>query len=489
MQTLGLPGAAAHTRPKGKDKRAGAGAGSTGGSKGVLGGGAGGPDRYVSAFDLSSKAFRPGKPLHDRVLSCLGGGGDDLSGRGDNGTRSGVVDMVVCWWGEEDGAGKESRRNSGLLGQEETSGDGKGAVAVTNPAGSCSGNENREGECMEEGPSEQQHRHQQRECREQCCREVSFPPGFSAERVEITPDLRFFREACCPDLDFVGQGFADTASTATAPPPSTTGEEGGGRALNTDNIGDGGLIANADSGISSELSRQEVSHPIAHSLRPPPGTTKCRLVLDMFEWLGAVSCGLEGAISRNPSPPEPHLSGFETPRHLRYRRHRTVCRARLRGFLPPLVIARFVKASGLAAAGPATIVTGGDDSGADGRPQPSPSSSPFTLPVSHARQHPQDQRPDGSSWGSVTAWPFQDAPRAYPGADAPCAGGQKSKQGGGKHRSSNKGGDGGRNGGRGVTERATKEWPVGGHGVYTVVSCPGETAVAYVSARCPGPGW
>lgn len=363
---------------------------------------------------------------------------------------------------------------------------------MASPAGSCSGNEGREVEHMEEGASEQQHRHQQWKYREQCCREVSFPPGFSAERIEITPDIRFFREACCPDLDFVGQGFAATASTATAPPPSSTGEEGGGRGLNTDSIRDSGFIAKADSGISSELSRQEASHPFLPSLPPPPGTTKCRLVLDMFEWLGAVSCGLDAAVSRNPSPPDPHLSGFETPRHLRYRRHRTVCRARLRGFLPPLAVARFVKASGLAAAGPAAIVDGGNDGGAEGRsPQPSSllPSSPFALPVGYSRRRPQDQQPDGSSWGSVTAWPFQDAPRAYPGADAPCAGGQQSRRGGGKRPSGSKGGDAGKNGGRGVPERATKEWPVGGHGVYTVVACPGETAVAYISARCPGPGW
>ena len=76
---LGLPGEAALTRPKGKSKYAGAGAGSTGGSDGVAGGvaggGVGGCDHYVSSFDLSSKALRPGKRLHDHSLSCLAGKG------------------------------------------------------------------------------------------------------------------------------------------------------------------------------------------------------------------------------------------------------------------------------------------------------------------------------------------------------------------------------------------------------------------------------
>lgn len=491
---LGLPGTAAPTRPKGRAKRAGAGAGSTGGSEGVLGGGAGGPDRYVSAFDLSSKAFRPGKPLHDRVLSCLGGRGGKPSGR--EGTDGGNVaaDMVVCWWGQAggdvgsgrvgDGTKTGSRRKSGLPGQEETSAGGVGAMAAMSPAAGCGGNESREGAHAEDGRSEEQ----QQECQEQSCREVSFPPGFSAERIDLTPHIRFFRKACCPDLDFVGQGFAATTSAATTKPPSPGGGEGGGGGLSADSIGNSSLIANAESGDSGGRRRQEVSHIGPRPPPSPPETTKCRLVLDMFEWLGAVSCGLDAAVSRDPSPPEPYLSEFETPRYLCYRRNRVVCRARLRGFLPPLAVARFVKASGLAAGRAAMTAeaeeAGSDEDGAEGRPQPSPSSSSSALPASHVQRHPHDQQPDGSSWGSVTAWPFRDAPRAYPGADAPSAGGQMSKRGG-----SIQGRDRGGNGGRGVAERSTKEWPVGGHGVYTVVACPGETAVAYVSARCPGPGW
>lgn len=487
LQTLGLPGSAAPTRPKNKAKRAGAGAGSTGGSEGVLGGGAGGPDRYVSAFDLSSKAFRPGKPLHDRVLSCLGRCGGESSGRGDTDGEGVAVDMVVCWWGEGDGAGTQVRTNSGEPGQEETSVGGEGAVTATNRAACCGDNESREGGNTEERRNEQQQ--QQRECQEQWCREVSFPPSFSAEKIELTPKIRFFRDACCPDLDFVGQGFSSVASTA--PPPSSRLEGGEDGGISTDNMEDSVLIANADNGNSGERSPQGVSHILPPRAPSPPGTTKCRLILDMFEWLGAVSCGLDAAVSRDPSPPE-YLSEFETPRHLLYRRKRVLCRARLRGFLPPLAVARFVKASGLAAAGAAAtavaeVAGGHGEAEAEGLPQLS--SSSLVLPISHGRRNEQGQQPDGSSWGSVTAWPFRDAPRAYPGADAPCAGGQMSKRGGGKHRSGNKGRSKDGVAGRGFAERSTKEWPVGGHGVYTVVACPSETAVAYVSARCPGPGW
>ena len=404
---------------------------------GVLGGGAGGPDRYVSAFDLSSKAFRPGKPLHDRVLSCLGGGGPP-GPEGDNG-ESVAVDMVVCSWGEagggggggdlngEDGTAAGGSRKSGLSEQEVNLGGGE---AAESSAARDDGNSSRRGGRGEAGRSDKQQPERERE---QCCREVAFPPDFSAERVDLTPDTRFFGRACCPDLDFVGQGL--TASTTAA---------------------------------SSGQRNAQASHP-PPSLPSPLGQTKCRLVLDLFEWLGAVSCGLGAAISRDPSPPEPYLSEFETPCHLRYRRNRVVCRARLRGFLPPLAVARFVKAAAAAAAAEPMDASGVEGLG-------------HAAPPGDARQ-PGRQQPDGSSWGSVTAWPFRDAPRAYPGADAPCAGGQRTK------RRGRNGGSGGGSGAKGVAERSTKEWPVGGHGVYAVVACPGETAVAYVSARCPGPGW
>lgn len=460
-QTLGLPGEAAPTRPKGKSKRAGAGTGSTGGSVGVLGGGAGGTDRYVSAFDLSSKTFRPGKPLHDRVLSCLGGA------PGPGGDAQGIaVDMVVCSWGEAGGGGGDlkggggtaagGRRKSGLSEQEVNLGwEEAAAAAAGSAAAGNDGSTNRKGGHGEGGRGDKQEQQRERE-REQCCREVTFPPGFSAERVDLTPETRFFREACCPDLDFVGQGLAATTTTAAA----------------------------VDDNNSGGQRNAQASHP-PPCLRPPPpppGSMKCRLVLDLFEWLGAVSCGLDAAVGRDPSPPEPYLSEFETPRHLRYRRNRVVGRARLRGFLPPLAVARFVKAAGSAAAAAATSTTEVYGAEAGGELGPLSSSASDTGRLGR-------QQPDGSSWGSVTAWPFRDAPRAYPGADAPCAGGQRTKRGGGVGGRGRKGGSGGGRGEKGVAERSTKEWPVGGHGVYAIVACPGETAVAYVSARCPGPGW
>eukprot|EP00903_Cladosiphon_okamuranus_P015557 g14362.t1 len=462
FQTLGLPGEAAPTRPKGKSKRAGAGAGSTGGSVGVLGGGAGGTDRYVSAFDLSSKAFRPGKPLHDRVLSCLCG----APGSGVDDEQGVAADVVVCSWAEAgvDGgdlqAGGETaaggRRKSGLSEQEVNSGSEEAAAAgAESTLAGNNGSASRKGWHGEGGRSDKQQKQRERKReREQWCREVTFPPGFSAQRVDLTPETRFFREACCPDLDFVRQGFAATTTNTT-----TTAAD-----------------ADLESGVQRTA---RASHP-PPTLPPLPGPTKCRLVLDLFEWLGAVSCGLDAAVARDPSPPEPYLSEFETPRHLRYRRNRVVCRARLRGFLPPLAVARFVKAAASAAAASPTDIYDAKAGEELGQSLSSSASETGRL------GRPQ---PDGSSWGSVTAWPFRDAPRAYPGADAPCAGEQRTKRSGGVGCRGRKDGSGGGRGEKGVAERSAKEWPVGGHGVYAVVACPGQTAVAYVSARCPGPGW
>lgn len=445
LQTLGLPGEAAPTRPNGKGKRAGAGAGSTGGSVGVLGGSAGGPDRYVSAVDLSAKSFRPGKPLHDRVLSCLN---SDRWGSGDD--NGAAVDMVVYCCGSG-GVGQGSGEGvevaeAGSSGTNEVSGQSASEVSGS-----------RTGEGEQEGQQSQQ-----------CCRDITFPPGFSAERVDLAPDIRFFREACCPDLNFVGQGLAATAPNLVrrARPKGRKGIEA--TAFNSTPAVEN-LVGDSDDRSSVDHFTDSRNPRLPPPLPSPPESAKCLLVLDMFEWLGAVSCGLDAAVRRSPSPPEPYLSVFETPRHLRYRRDRVVCRARLRGFLPPVAVSRFVEAAGSAAAAAAVAVS----SAADGRQQ---QESPQLVPVRRVIQG--QQRPDGCSWGAVTSWPFRDGPLAYPGADALCAGGQRSKQGGRKGR-----------GGKGGAERSAKEWPVGGHGVYTVVACPGETAVAYVSAKCPGPGW
>lgn len=445
-----MPGEAARTRPKGNSKRAGAGAGSTGGSVDVLGGGAGACDRYVSSFDLSSKAFRPGKPLHDRLLSCLGG---------DEGAASteGAFDMLVCWWDDGEDGGMESRRCGADLPRKtapeaervasvveaEVEGEGGRKEAVDS---GVARNVGHDGSIRQAGQWRQH------------CKEVAFPSSFSAEKIDLRPEIRFFREACCPDLDFVGQ---DLVAPAPSPPSSQSEDRvrdenelrknAGVRMAGNEEGGNTGRTATAAGG-GGELQQSQA----------PPGSAKCRLALDMFEWLGAVSCGLEALLRRDPSPPEPYLSEFETPRHLRYRRHRTMCRARLRGFLPPLAVSRCVTAAGAVAA--------------VAEAEAASRTSAVNQDREALRECLRTRGPvDGCSWGAVMGWPFRDAPLAYPGADAPCGGGQ---------RTSKRGGGGGT-----PAERSTKQWPVGGHGVYAVVACPNETAVAYVAARCPGPGW
>ena len=444
VQTLGLPGEAAPTRPMGKSKRAGAGAGSTGGSDGVTGGGAGGCDRYVSSFDLFSEAFRPGKRLHDRLLSCLAG----------KETKERDVDMVICSWGDHlkgDGGetiqrGETVRRNrteapeisclvSKGSGDDTDAADAEAKEAVGENSG---GNGKKD--------SQIDGKRNALGLQEGCCREISFPSSFSrVDKIQLKPDVRFFREVCCPDLDFVGQGLTrartDACTGATAMSNEETPEEAIGR---------------AQTAVETETDRC------------PPRSTKCRLVLDLFEWLGAVSCGLEPLLRREPSPPDPFLSDFETPRHLRFMRHRTICRVRLRGYLPPLMVSRCVKAARDAAAATAPLTTSVKSEDTEARRE-----------ISHGFFGD----PDGCSWGSVVAWPFRDAPRSYPGADAPCAGGVRTRRGG-KAK--------GRRGGRGSgVERSHpgREWPVGGQGIYAVVSCPRETAAAFVSAKCLGPGW
>lgn len=502
VQTLGLPGEAARTRPKGTSKRGGAGAGSTGGSVGILGGGAGGADRYISAFDLSSASFRPGKPLHDRLLSLLegigakgrgdkGGGeeGGERSGGGRGGGREAImVDLVAAWWGsegEEDGGsenggirskarendkggaqgdGGEGGRDEASAKQENASEKRETNCAAERRARVARATDDKENDGGTEDPRvgdekhaaqsrEEQRQQKQQQQHEQRCRNIEFPSGFLVEKVDITPDIRFVRGVCCPDIDLVGQGLAaptrDNANTKNRP------AYGGAPA--TDFLAEnthGTNPATVRRALNQEQSSQGPS--------PPPESAKCLLLLDMFDWLGAASCGLDAQLRREPSPPEPYLSEFETPRHLRYRRHRTVCRARLRGFLPPLTIARCVNAAGAVAEMSAiALATRAEDETID--------------------SGVRSAQIDGCSWGSVTVWPFRDAPLAYPGADVPCAGGtQRGKRG-------NACGSGGIDGG--IDRRIAREWPVGGHGVYTIVACPHATAAAFVSARCPGPGW
>lgn len=422
------------TRPKGKSKCAGAGVGRTGGENIVSEGVMSGCDRYVSVFDLSSKAFRPGKPLYDRLMLCLRG--KDHEGGGEK-----AVDMVVCSW--DDGRGDDGgdvKQETVCPSQGDAGGMDIATEVVEEKVAGETGNK-REPESADRGMRSGE--------RQQRCREIKFPPSFSVEKIELNPDVRFFREACCPDLDFVGQGLA---RSRTAP-----------GAIGTDIEARGERPKQA--GHRTPSTAMETDQHSETAL-PPPESIKCRLILDMFEWLGAVSCGLESLLRRNPSPADSNLSEFKTPRHVQFQRHRTICRARLRGILPPLMVSRCVEAAGRVAA----------------------ATSSASEEATKARQNVRGflgEDPDGCSWGSVMAWPFRDAPRSYSGADAPCTGGVRMRRGSGaKGRRVRSSG-----GGVVAVDNHAKEWPVGGQGVYTVVACPFETAVAFVSAKCPGPGW
>ncbi|CAM9465951.1 unnamed protein product [Sphacelaria rigidula] len=484
--TLGLPGEAVRMRPKGNTKRAGAGAGCIGGGAGVSGGGAGGGDRYVSVFDMSSKAFRPGKPLHDRLLSCLAsigfrpGGSEQQAGIGEPASvvPAVEVDMILCWWGA-DGKGGIRGVRSNVAG---------GVAGSSTGSRESHGNEGEGDGVTGEGQQQRQRKHgEEEEGVEFRCREVTFPQGlFSVtKKIMLEPDIRVFHEACCPDLDWVGQGFI--------PPPPPPRRPPGPRVR-------GSSLTQTDSFRSQLLPdrRPFTSSNTTTSTTPKAAstaTTKCRLMLDLFEWLGAASCGLEPQLRRSPSPPEPYLSSFETPQHLQYRQpaavaaasSRAVCRVRLRGLVPPPAVRRLAEAAGAVAAGDVAACRG-DEGENEGRGHGNQPENKSKTTSSHSnRQH--GAVIDGCAWASLTAWPFRDSPRAYAAADAPCGGGERGKKKS-KRPSSDRSG-GGRGGSyRGVSLRhAAREWPVGGHGMYTVVACPGETAAAFVSARCPGPGW
>lgn len=614
-QTLGLPGAAARMRPKGNSKRAGAGSGCTGGGLGVAGGGAGGADRFISVFDLSSRTFRPGKALHDRLLACLGaaGGGGKIGGTGgDGGMTEGPagtpavaatatatdVEMVMCWWGDNDmgkgskceeregGGSEDGKQGSGVKsesadtshksvqGERRAGGDFVGRMAQANIGPTMRACREkgliRDEKVRGGGVEKKIHREPHQERHLGCgCREVPFPPGlFSvAKKVNLEPDIRFFREVCCPDLDWVGQGLISPPPRISFEGPSAASDNKNGRrqSASADRRGETSAATDAEEGgvrrgmlsVPAEDTqaepktetnsmdfvpfREQPPNPMmsgSHSMWSSSTTTgigesqqsavemssfggssadmpKAKaaaaaaavaeiekaettaetaaakskislLMLDLFEWLGAASCGLEAQLRRNPFPPEPYLSEFVTPQHLQYRQSpgatarlgqagreagiergggqaggsRSVCRVRLRGLVPPPAVRLLVEAAGAMAAGDNSGGEISDDNG---------------VVV------------DGCSWGSVTAWPFRDAPRAYAAADASCGGGERGKKK--KRRARGDGVGGGGADREGVLRRAVREWPVGGHGVYTVVACPGESATAFVSARCPGPGW
>lgn len=270
------------------------------------------------------------------------------------------------------------------------------------------------------------------------CREVAFPKSFTSKKVMLYPQLNFFRNACCPDLDFEGQGLASSSTPAPGGDTNSTRRE-----------------------LGSAGAKKTVGQ---HS-RIPTSTTP-RLVLDLFDWLGAASCGLETLLCRRHSQKELHLSTFQTPCHLQYHSARTVCVVRLRGLIaPPVVRACVEAAKSVATCSTAASAETNDKTGAN-------------ICVQRSAQQCKDvDNLDGCSWGSVTAWPFRDAPRAYSAPGAKCGGGEL-----GKHRrrvDEN----------FGPVERAAEEWPVGGHGIYSVLACPGGSAAAFISARCPGPGW
>lgn len=376
----------------------------------------------MSPIDLSAKSFRPGKPAYDHLMSCLRGGSNS-----DEAPSEPEVEMVVCCWEEgEEGVDlrvPEQRQGPALTTNDDrraqrapetsTSLDAKrrDAGGGSSVIGDTRGGDHGGGSEKETGQGAVR------------CREVSFPPGFSARKIALEPEIRFVRGACCPDLDFEGQSLASSSgSVQESDDPEI---DRAGRA----------------SGTEAEKQRQRNG-----------GSARSLLALDLFEWLGAVSCGLDAVLRRGPCPPGKRTSDFETPRHLQFRRDRTVCRARLRGFVPPPAVRACVDAASSWAKkrGLTSRHVGGEG--------------------------PGESSVDGCSWGSVTAWPFRDGPRAYSAAGAPCGGGERSR----RPR---------RNLGEDVLERASREWPVGGHGIYSVLACPGGSAAAFVSARCPGPGW
>ncbi|KAG5191212.1 ribonuclease P [Tribonema minus] len=172
FQTLGLPAKA--VRPASTSRR-------PGGDK---------PRRYFGSADLHSKSFRPGKPLHDRLVQCL--------------AKGARAETMLVW-------------------------DGGGAGA--------------------------------------------FPASLAATRVAMEPHARVFQRVCCPQL-------RRAALTPALPPRE-----------------------------------------------------RCRLIADMFAWLGVVACGLEDLLARPPL--EPYVSSFEVPAGLAYGGSGArVCRVRLRGLIP-----------------------------------------------------------------------------------------------------------------------------------------------------------
>ncbi|CAM9450792.1 unnamed protein product [Choristocarpus tenellus] len=384
FQAMGLPGEAAPSRPRGTSKYTGGGP-DRGDSRGWSSKRA--CNRYLSIIDLSAKSFRPGKPLRERVLSCLAQG------------RVPDADMAVCWW-EDDQDGDMTRggrqRYSSAVGCVVE--DGEAVLGGRDGRTDVGNGGNGTGKDSGGGAK---------------CLQVQFPVGFLAQKVEVEPEVTFFRDVCCPNLDFVGKGLLPRPHSSAGGEQKSTPEAG---------KGDNAL------GQHSEDRRgegQQVLQMGQGSTKTAAATDACSLTYDFFEWLGAVSCGVEGPLQRAP---EVCCSTFQTPKHIPFHTGRTVCRARLRGLLPPLCVRRCLD-----------VASGHQRYGND--------------------ELGQFQPPRGDMWGALTTWAFCDGPHAYD--TGKCVG---------------------------FSSTCASLWPVGGEGLNTTVVWPGSGCVAYISAACPGPG-
>ncbi|CAM9864907.1 unnamed protein product, partial [Discosporangium mesarthrocarpum] len=132
------------------------------------------------------------------------------------------------------------------------------------------------------------------------CLEVEFPTGFMSERVGLDPELRVFQGVRCPDVDFVGQGLVREA-------------DGGG----TWGVEEGLVDRQGRDQGSRERLERGGDQVAGVGMEGTAGMVACGLTHDLFEWLGAVSCGL-GAALEHSLPLEPYVSAFKTPRHLRF---------------------------------------------------------------------------------------------------------------------------------------------------------------------------
>ncbi|CAN0214222.1 unnamed protein product, partial [Phaeothamnion confervicola] len=121
--------------------------------------------------------------------------------------------------------------------------------------------------------------------------EVEFPPGFATRRVPLLPVVKILRDVCVPSLDW----------------SRYEGDGNGGNGAAGDDSRNGGRT----------------------------------LLLDLFEWLGAASCGLRTVLRRTKV--DPFLSSFATPRHLHFHPNRDVVRVRFAGLVPLAAVSRLIE--------------------------------------------------------------------------------------------------------------------------------------------------